>query len=168
MAAEPIWYFARESRQHGPVPVDVIHQMLSRGELSTTDLVWCEGMTQWTAAGRVPALAVVTPPNAPVGGMPHLATPHAPGGYGARPLSYTQAATSYSGMAVAGLVMAFIMPLVGFILTLVAMNGMKRTGNYDGKGIANAAMAICVGWFALLFVIFCVLVGAFVASTHVH
>src|SRR5262249_7238257 len=45
------WYYAKGNVQHGPVSVTEIKRMAAGGELAPSDLVWNEGLTDWTAAG---------------------------------------------------------------------------------------------------------------------
>jgi uncharacterized RDD family membrane protein YckC len=62
----PDWYYALNNQQHGPVPVETIQQMLAGGQLHGGDLLWREGMAQWTAAGAIEDFAALAPP-APLG-----------------------------------------------------------------------------------------------------
>lgn len=50
------WYFATGGQQHGPVDWLALAQMARAGQLSPYDLVWTEGMANWTPAGRVDGL----------------------------------------------------------------------------------------------------------------
>ncbi len=45
-------------------------------------------------------------------------------------------------MSILGLVLAFIFPIVGIILSAIALNKMKQTGVEDGKGLAMAGLII--------------------------
>jgi hypothetical protein len=51
------WYYAANGRQVGPVDAQTLRQMLAAASLSSADLVYGPGLTQWTPAGQVPALA---------------------------------------------------------------------------------------------------------------
>lgn len=48
------WYFAKDGRQFGPVDQDGLLRKIVAGEVAPTDLVWRDGMTDWTPAGTVP------------------------------------------------------------------------------------------------------------------
>jgi TM2 domain-containing membrane protein YozV len=54
MAAD--WYYSHDGERHGPVAVEQIKEMAAAGTLRRDDLVWQEGMADWTPAGRVPGL----------------------------------------------------------------------------------------------------------------
>ena len=47
------WYYTRNGQQMGPVAFELLKQLASSGQLAPTDLVWMEGMAQWTEAGKV-------------------------------------------------------------------------------------------------------------------
>ena len=72
------WYYSKNGTQLGPVEEGVLRAKLASGEVSATDLVWRDGMTDWLAAARVPELNVVAPsPVAPpLGGVTQ--SPYAP------------------------------------------------------------------------------------------
>jgi hypothetical protein len=78
---------------------------------------------------------------------------------------------SQQGMAVAGLVMAVIpifpLPLLGLIFSMIALKGMKKSGNFEGKGLATAGAivgGILTGLVCVVFlvwiVMFAVIAGA--------
>jgi hypothetical protein len=50
------WYYARGNKQMGPVPAADLKRLASVGELRPEDLVWREGMTEWTLARNVRGL----------------------------------------------------------------------------------------------------------------
>ena len=50
------WYYARENKQTGPVSSVDLKRLATTGELSPDNLVWREGMTEWTAARNVRGL----------------------------------------------------------------------------------------------------------------
>ena len=69
------WYYARGNKQMGPVPSADLKRLAAAGELRPEDLVWREGMTEWTLARNVrglfeneekapAAVAEVVPPKA--------------------------------------------------------------------------------------------------------
>lgn len=53
-----------------------------------------------------------------------------------------QSGKSYHGLAVMAFVFSFLIAIVGLILGIVALNGMKESGNTEGKGLATAAIWI--------------------------
>jgi hypothetical protein len=50
------WYYARENKQMGPVSPQELKRLATAGELRPEDLVWKEGMTEWSPAGNVKGL----------------------------------------------------------------------------------------------------------------
>lgn len=56
LMAESIWYFAVGDEERGPVSEVQIRMLIGSGNLSRNDLVWKEGMEDWTPAGKVPGL----------------------------------------------------------------------------------------------------------------
>ena len=64
------WYYAREGEQAGPVSATELKRLASSGRLRPADLIWQEGMKEWTAARLVKGLfegvAVVMPAAPPV------------------------------------------------------------------------------------------------------
>lgn len=51
--SEKIWFFARGDTEHGPVTAKHIKALAESGKLRGDDLVWREGMADWTLAGEV-------------------------------------------------------------------------------------------------------------------
>ena len=47
------WFYAKYGKQDGPVDLETLRAKLQSGELAPTDLVWKEGMPEWTAAETV-------------------------------------------------------------------------------------------------------------------
>jgi|GEM_PF-767206 len=50
------WYYSKKGAQQGPVSLDELRQLLAQGDIVAADLVWHEGMGDWTAAGEVAEL----------------------------------------------------------------------------------------------------------------
>ena len=50
------WYYARGNRQSGPVASLELKRLAAAGELRPDDLVWREGMAEWTPARNVRGL----------------------------------------------------------------------------------------------------------------
>ncbi len=50
------WYFARGNKQMGPVSAVDLKRLAAAGELLPDDLVWREGLTEWTKARNVRGL----------------------------------------------------------------------------------------------------------------
>jgi hypothetical protein len=50
------WYYARDNKQLGPVSAAELKRLSAGGELLPDDLVWREGMSEWSAARNVRGL----------------------------------------------------------------------------------------------------------------
>lgn len=57
-----------------------------------------------------------------------------------------------NGMAIAGLICAFFVPLLGLIFGCIGLSKSKEM-NGEGKGMSIAAIVISVLWFALAIII---------------
>jgi hypothetical protein len=50
------WYYASGGQQRGPVKTPQLKQLATSGELKPDDLVWCDGMANWSPASTVKGL----------------------------------------------------------------------------------------------------------------
>jgi uncharacterized protein (TIGR00266 family) len=65
------WYYLENGQQQGPVSGAELKRLAQAGQLQPTDLVWKEGMANWSEASGVSGLfgpSAVAPPPAPTGG----------------------------------------------------------------------------------------------------
>lgn len=62
-----MWFYSKNGAQLGPVPESEMRNKLASGEISGTDLVWREGMSEW-----LPAIRVLPPEGA------NTPVPHSP------------------------------------------------------------------------------------------
>ena len=146
---DSLWYYAIGGERQGPVGFEHLRQLMLTGQIAPTDLVWRQGMADWQAAHTIAGLgAPPPPPRSPIG-PPQMSSPPPPpagyGYYGVAPMGYASArpiGASYNGMAIAGFVLSLTFPLLGLIFSWIALSGIKRTGNEEGKGLAMAGMII--------------------------
>lgn len=54
--AEPVWYYARGETERGPFTLPQIKALVHASKVRPDDLVWKEGMDNWTAAREVAEL----------------------------------------------------------------------------------------------------------------
>jgi hypothetical protein len=54
--AEPIWYYAIDDQEHGPVTPAELKEVARSGQLLPTDLVWKQGLDDWKPARHVAGL----------------------------------------------------------------------------------------------------------------
>ena len=62
MAAQ--WYYAKGGQQLGPVATEELRALLRSGDLKAADLVWKDGMPDWSPAGTVSILKTAKTPSA--------------------------------------------------------------------------------------------------------
>lgn len=55
-----------------------------------------------------------------------------------------------NGCAIAGFILAFFMPFIGFILSIIGIVKAKRECHGNGKGLAIAGLVISLLWFIAL------------------
>jgi hypothetical protein len=146
--ADAQWYYTRGGQQAGPVSPEQLRQMAAVGQVAPTELVWREGMANWQPLASVPEFGAA-PAAAPVPPATPYGQPYQqPGGsyppQGYQRMGYAPAGQSYKGMSIAALVLGLvgllcggvILGIIAIVLGTIAMNGMKRTGNVEGKGMA--------------------------------
>jgi hypothetical protein len=59
------YYAAIDNQQAGPFDAPTLQQKIRDGQITRQTLVWCDGMTDWTAAGDVPDLQSYWPAGPP-------------------------------------------------------------------------------------------------------
>ncbi len=66
------WYYSRDNQPLGPVDFGALRLMAANGELSPNDLVWSEGMPDWSPSSNVPEIWAKPVPTLPlpVGTLP--------------------------------------------------------------------------------------------------
>lgn len=76
------WYFSKNGNQLGPVEENELRAKISSGEISPSNLVWREGMTEWLPASSAPGLVAgppavspYQPPNSQPAMMPYSGAP---------------------------------------------------------------------------------------------
>lgn len=147
----PQWYSGRDGQQYGPFDDNQIRSMIAEGRVLPTDLVWHEGLAQWTAASNVRELY-------PAGAPPQPIQPQVFG--------YAPVVEEFRGKAQTAMILSFcgllcfgpIIGTIAIVFASIAMSGMKRTGNYNGHGMAVTGLIIgivdvVIGLLYLLFVL---------------
>ncbi|MBN1591326.1 MAG: DUF4339 domain-containing protein [Pirellulales bacterium] len=69
------WYYARDDQRFGPLSTADIKRLADRGKLTPHDLVWREGMTDWTEAEQIKGLFQPAPPQPPPAASPEVQQP---------------------------------------------------------------------------------------------
>jgi len=168
--SEATWYYAAGGQQQqGPTTVEALVGMIQQGQLTSGDLVWREGMESWLPVSQVAELyghTTAAPPSPrwqqpPAQSMPQALNPAA--GYPAAApgtpyyqdpslANYGTTGKSYNGMAIASFVLSLVgllfcgvvLGIVAIILGAVALNGMKTSGNRQGRRLSLAGVIIGV------------------------
>lgn len=139
------WWVAIDGRKQGPMTEADVEALIRSGRMTTSALVWCEGMAQWQAAGTVTrfALAMGVPP----------ATMPSGGGDGSLstviPYRNAPALTGYYVSIVA------LIPVLGLLagpaaIVLGALGLRARRRNPSVKGAVHAWIAIVLGTIVTL------------------
>lgn len=75
------YMMAVNGQQYGPFDMNQLSQMVTTGQFNAQTMVWTQGMSAWTPAGQVPALAsLFGPPTVAPGSMPPPMPPMPPMG----------------------------------------------------------------------------------------
>ena len=164
------WYYAQGGNQQGPISTDALRQKIASGEVGAQDMVWREGMGNWQPASAVPELAgggqaaayqqpvqqqpVQQQPqygyNPQAGGYGAPQAPQYGGGYGAGQ-SFAKDAQTAMILSIIGLLCCGILGIIGLIQGNKAKKNMQMSGNFEGQGMATAA--VVMGWIAIAFMI---------------
>jgi len=79
------WYYGKENKQHGPVSAAELKRLAQQGQLRPSDLVWREGMDEWTPASKVRGLFEDAAPAPPAGAPAAPPPPPKPASPGVTP-----------------------------------------------------------------------------------
>jgi GYF domain 2/Domain of unknown function (DUF4190) len=172
------WYYAQGNVQRGPVTQNFLVNAMRSGNVTANDLVWHEGMAEWTPAGRVRQL-IAAPGVAPAQLARMYAAPAVPPA--GAPMQYAspnyQQPAPYATYAMVAMILGLVSlavggPLVaipGMIFGHIALRGMRRTGNFQNKGFA--IVGIVIGWIevgliaALILIMVIVVAGGALAAS---
>ena len=152
------WFYAKNGSQQGPVDTEALKAMLARGEVSPSDLIWRDGMNDWTPAGRVAEIATAATASPSLDAAPY--TPPAPASYSA-PTPYAAPSSPYApgqlppsqGLAVASMccgigsiILSCCVPYISIFAAIAAVilghkaNAKIRAKQAIGEGMAKAGL----------------------------
>ena len=121
------WYYAKNGHQNGPLPTEDMIDRIAMGEISATDLAWCEGMADWLPVSEIPQLKVLPPvkeevPAAPTAGPAQSAPyqPTVPAAPAATPSYAAPGQVPSQGLAIASLVCG-ILGLIGCCMWFISL-----------------------------------------------
>lgn len=156
------WYYAKNGHQNGPVPTEDMIDRVAMGEISPTDLAWCEGMADWLPVSEIPQLKVLPPVQEEPAAASNIGPSAQASPYQAPAAAAPSASPSYAtpgqppsqGLAIASLICG-ILGLIGccmWFLSLPAALAAIVTGHlanskikadpqrFSGKGMARAGL----------------------------
>lgn len=145
MSEQAIWYYLDHGEQRGPISIDELKRRAAAGRFTPEDLVWREGLAEWTAAKHVPELVGGSAQPQPMGASPTLPSPGMSGAPAydtapgqpvyhdyAPPGQPYQPQRSRAKMLAALLWAAFAMQVVTALLDLYATRTIPNWSSPDG------------------------------------
>ena len=169
------WYYSKGAVQLGPVSEVELRAKIASGEITTSDMVWKDGMADWVPLSRVPELivkapaAVQTPPSIPGGS----ASPYIP------PVSAPQPGVNHSGLPIPNYLWQSIavtvcccLPFgIPAIVHAAKVESLQAQGDIKGalaasKSAKTWVMVSIFSWLAVVvfYILTAVIVG--VSGTH--
>ncbi|GEM_PF-1724250 len=160
------WYILIQGEQRGPFQAEQIRTYVKRGEAGPQDLVWKEGLAEWTPISNIPEFhAGGSPPHPPPG------PPHTPAYTTTTPAAHQSAGTP--GVAIASFILG-LLSLIGGIFTAVpaiicghiALGRFRNLPGLQGRWMAmtGVIMGYVIMSFGLLGLIVAIALPAFVGA----
>lgn len=161
------WYYSKNGTQLGPVEEGELRSKIASGEISSADLVWREGMTDWLPSAKVQELAPVAvvptafpsavpdPGSAP--GSPYQPPVNTGYAAGPPPASSGKASTAMV-LGIVGLVFGLcgcygiVVSLPCGILAIVFGSQVKKEAELNpalAPELGKAKAAVIMGWIGL-------------------
>ena len=169
------WYYSKGAVQLGPVSETELSAKIASGEITTSDMVWKDGMADWVPLARVPELIVKAPAaaQAPPSIPESTASPYIP------PVSAPQPGVNYSGRPIPNYLWQSIavtvcccLPFgIPAIVYAAKVESLQAQGDIQGALAASKSaktwviVSIC-SWLAIVvfYILTAVIVG--VSGTH--
>lgn len=142
------WHYTHQDEQHGPVTDEEIKGLIAAGNITSDNLVWCDGMAGWEPISNVPELV----PAVNTTEVAAHAAPAAVGNMSAYVEDTTLSqAVVYSGFwrrVAASLIDSVILSVVGFILGMVLGVVMVAGGTSDAEVVelTGNVVGLFLGW----------------------
>jgi uncharacterized RDD family membrane protein YckC len=144
-----VWFYAKDGQQVGPVSLEEVQALARAGALRREDLIWREGMSQWSPAGSVasifPSGAVSPGVNAPPAMLNYLSVDPT------RP-NYAGFWTRFCGVFIDGLMLRIVGYIFQAVLTLIlggqiaeVFERTRTPGGAVAAGITSLATLVG-GW----------------------
>jgi hypothetical protein len=142
-----VWYYHQLGSNLGPVDLSHLQFLASAGQLLPTDMVWKQGMPEWTPAGRVPGLFATS-------GAPTIQSPVYASGPTGRDLP-PEDPPSVSGLAITSLALGILWigglgSILAIIFGSVSLYQIRISkGQLAGAGLAIAGLVLGIVLLAL-------------------
>ena len=156
------WYYAKNGHQNGPVPTEDMIDRVAMGEISPTDLAWCEGMADWLPVSEIPQLKVLPPVQDEPAAASNIGPSAQASPYQAPAAAAPSASPSYAapgqppsqGLAIASLICG-ILGLIGCCVWFISLptalaaivtghlaisRNRQDPQRFTGKGMARAGL----------------------------
>lgn len=165
------WYYSKNGVQLGPIAEEELVAKSRSGEVSATDLIWKEGMTDWRPLGEVDVFmgvagAAMVPPPSPVGSVPM----QQPAAY--NPSQMPGTIPNYLWQAIAVTVLCCMPFGVVSIVYAAKVDGLVAQGDLAGAAAASkTAKTWAIAGFAsflVVVVIYLVIFGLAAASGNLN
>ena len=139
-----IWYYVRDGVQHGPVDSNEIHAMLTSGMMQTSDLIWRDGMEEWTPLKNHPEWQSFLTTNTPPASQPVGVPTYGYSGYASASLICGICSIVLMGMCYIGILTAIPAVICGHIAISQIRNAYPPLTGY-GLAIAGLILGyLCI------------------------
>jgi len=132
------WYYSKNGTQLGPVSQAELSAKIASGEISATELVWKDGMSDWTPAANLPEFALSTPPNVGVAPASYAQpSPYAPPAAHAAPQGFVTKIPNYLWQSICVTVLCCMPFGVPAIIYAAKVDGLQARGDTAGALAAS-------------------------------
>lgn len=149
------WYYAKGDDKRGPVSVGQLKELAANGELTPSDLVWRDGMAEWTPASSTQGLFPEQSMPPPLPAQAASSRAARAGVRTRRSHGENQQAETSLGVATAALVLgiaslvAWAIPIVGLPVAVTGVvcgaKGLKTPGRSMAiGGLVTGIIGICL------------------------
>jgi hypothetical protein len=167
------WFYSQNGQQRGPVALEDLRAMLSSGQVMWSEMVWSDGMANWSQASSVGALRQLSsapgdrPPPLPPQAI-NYAGPPPPGQYrdvGEDPKMRMLLPVGRSPWAIVAGYLGLLSPLMIFapfalIVSIMAIRDIKRRQTH---GMGRAIFGLIMG--ALFTIVLCIGIAVTIAQS---
>ena len=136
------WYYSKNGTQLGPVEVEELRAKIASGEVTASDLVWREGMTDWLPSAKATELAAVAAPGMAIPQVSRDATlhsPYHPPAAGPAPVSHSPNFPNYLWQSIVVTIFCCWPFGIPAIVYAAKVEGLRARGDISGAMSAAAS-----------------------------